>query len=173
MRLLDSSRKTTLARLFLPEDRWLVQSPKWTVGDKVCLAGHYTGTAFDGADTVPYNGVAVAIQYWAVHLCRNVRFTVFDGDRFSYKGAKEQIAKWVPQCYCALIDDHSSGGAVAAARRAARGTTQNTTWVKGRTTKAERFYETFDQDHRILLEATDKPETSRMLIERALLGRRP
>jgi len=46
-----------------------------------------------------------------------------------------------------------------ARRRAKRGTDQNTTWVRGRETKAARFFKSFPEEHRIAFDVTQaKPE---------------
>jgi hypothetical protein len=126
--------KTSLARRLLQPDSYLVAKPKWTVGETVCAAGHYTGDTFDGADTVPYNGVADALRYWDAHL-RSHALTMLDGDRFSHEGA---LAHFRP---AALIRGVylSAPAEIAVARRAARGSNQNATWLKGRQTKAANF----------------------------------
>jgi hypothetical protein len=79
--------KTTLVREgLLEDDMELVGPPKWTVGQAVAAAGHYSGGKFDGADTVPYNGAAAALDYWATRL-HTFPLTIFDGDRFSNDNA--------------------------------------------------------------------------------------
>jgi hypothetical protein len=142
--------KTTLVRRILESDSYLIQKPKWTVGPTVCAAGHYNGGAFDGADTVPYNGVQEALTFWSAEL-KNQLLTIFDGDRFSNAGTVTALKTGVPELdvRCALL---AADPDVSAARRARRGSHQNVAWVKGRRTKALRFAKTFDK--LLVLDAT-------------------
>lgn len=126
--------KTTAARLLIGPIATRVATPKWTCGDGVVAAGHYTGATFDGADTVPYNGAAAALAYWDAHF-HDVERTIFDGDRFS-NATTLAWAQTRGELFCALLDAPSTQ---LAARRAARGSTQNPAWMKGRATKATRF----------------------------------
>lgn len=134
--------KTTLIRELLEPDSYFVQKPKWTVGPgkRVCAAGHYMGSTFDGADTVPYNGVDAALAYWDSEL-RAHQLTIFDGDRFSHRGVVARFQRGSQhelRCLHLTAPDE-----VLAARREARGSHQNPTWLKGRVTKARRFAEEF------------------------------
>lgn len=132
--------KTTLAReLLRPEEGLRINpKPKWTIGAQACAAGHYTGGTFDGADTVPYNGVDAAIEFWRARLI-DYPLTVLDGDRFSDQKAFGRFAVHVDRP-CAI---HLTLPAeVGFERRLARGTVQNAAWVKGRVTKSARFAET-------------------------------
>jgi hypothetical protein len=142
--------KTTLVRRLLEPDSYLVQRPKWTVGATVCAAGHYTGDKFDGADTVPYNGVLEALTFWSAEL-KDKRLTIFDGDRFSNASAVSALRSASPglDARCVLI---AADPDVVAARRVARGSNQNAAWVKGRRTKSLRFAHTFEK--RLILDAT-------------------
>jgi ribose 1,5-bisphosphokinase PhnN len=147
--------KTTLARVLIGKDPWLVQKPKWTVNHAICAAGHYSGGTFDGADTVGYNGVKEALVYWQAHLLtartpHPIRFTVFDGDRFSHQDALSFVRERSERTGVVYMD---ADAATLAARRAARGSTQNETWMKGRATKSERFAELFDPKDRLDLKA--------------------
>jgi ribose 1,5-bisphosphokinase PhnN len=126
--------KTTVARLLLGTPTTLVEKPKWTLGQNLVAAGHYTGATFDGADTVPYNGVAAALAHWEAHFA-HVGCTLFDGDRFS-NATVLQWARNKGALHCVLL---TAPPAVLAARRSARGSTQNAAWMKGRETKAARF----------------------------------
>ncbi len=144
--------KTTLVREILSGSRLeLIAKPKWTLaGSDACAAGHYMGAPFDGADTIPYNGAA-AFDYWQEHL--SVRaLTILDGDRFSNSTA---LAWWVDVgvrvCCARLVLLESE----AQARRDARGSAQNPSWVKGRTTKAARFADKLDCSR--TFDATCKP----------------
>ena len=150
--------KTTLVRKLLePERSWglyLNEKPKWTISGRVCAAGWYSNQKFDGADTVPYNGVDPAISYWAKHLEPKADLTIFDGDRFSHFGAVDRIALAVPRVAVAFLE---APGRVGRTRRLQRGSTQSLAWIKGRITKARRFYDGFPGD-RLCLDATDSVE---------------
>jgi energy-coupling factor transporter ATP-binding protein EcfA2 len=115
----------------------LVQKPKWTLVPSagIYAAGHYTGATFDGADTVPYNGVDACLAYWEERVVPSGGLTIFDGDRFSHDGALERVAR---SARVQVIRLEIDPGALAA-RRAARGAVQNAAWVRGRETKARRF----------------------------------
>lgn len=142
--------KTTMIRtlLELPEaiarmEAYLVEKPKWTVGRNWCAAGHYTGATFDGADMVPYNGAAAALDFWESRLRLDRPLTVFDGDRFSNAGVLERVGKRVDQVRVVLV---RTSPADLERRRAARGSNQNAAWARGRATKAERFAELVTAD---------------------------
>jgi hypothetical protein len=110
--------------------------PKWTVGATVCAAGHYTGETFDGADTVPYNGVAAALDYWDEKLRPKMALTIFDGDRFSNGPT---LARLRTLSKDPLLVHMVAPQEMLDARRNARGSTQNPSWAKGRETKAKNF----------------------------------
>lgn len=120
----------------------LVPSPKWTLCPPLAMVGHYTSAGFDGGDTVPYNGAAAALDYWRDTLLPDARLraTVFDGDRFSSASVLERVQALAQQhgltLACVLL---TADAAALAARRAARSSTQNPAWMKGRATKAQRF----------------------------------
>ena len=141
--------KTTLVRELLEPNRALIESPKWTVGPTVCAAGHYVGGKFDGADTVPYNGVQTALQFWEQRLASR-RVTILDGDRFSFAGAREFFAERGVRDTCLYLD--AASGTIQA-RREQRGTAQNATWVKGRVSKAANFATGFVEDRLLRLDA--------------------
>jgi adenylate kinase family enzyme len=128
--------KTTLARTLLGEQLSIIEKPKWTIGNNACAAGHYTGQTFDGADTVPYNGVNDALEYWKQNLT-HLALTILDGDRFSNLSTLDYFLKWgyahVKAIHLSCSDDELSR------RRVARGSNQNATWIKGRVTKAKNF----------------------------------
>ena len=140
--------KTTLVRkMFNGGETMLIEKPKWTVslGEKVVvLAGHYKGETFDGADTVPYNGVEDALEYWHQNYNSMFDLTIFDGDRFSNQGVVDffkrifEHSNAKPRLACLLL----SGGPEIGMRRRAR-SQQDETWVKGRISKARNFFETF------------------------------
>jgi hypothetical protein len=139
--------KTTVVRTaWREEEKILITKPKWTVNKdrSWCAAGHYTGAAFDGADTVPYTGAMDALVLWESYLAPNARLTIFDGDRFSNGNCRDFVKLRGWQCVCLLIEDEAG----AAQRRVSRGTKQNETWIKGRRTKARRFFETFPEESR-------------------------
>lgn len=132
--------KTTATRLLLEPQRELIVKPKWTVGPKLVAAGHYNGATFDGADTVPYNGVTDCLKYWEENLM-DKEVTLLDGDRFSHAKTKlffESRAERV----CAVILKASPD--YLERRRKERGSNQNPTWLKGRVTKALRFFDLFE-----------------------------
>lgn len=150
--------KTTLAREFLEPEHKLNPKPKWTVGPTVVHAGHYTGAKFDGADTVPYNGANDALGFWREMLAKNAMLTVLDGDRFSNATALEFFKSYIfrPRLVCVHL---SLPDGVGGARRLARGSEQNETWVKGRVTKARNFFQGFPQDDRLQLDGQCSPRS--------------
>lgn len=142
--------KTTLVRALLGEKRTLIASPKWTLTDEYIAAGWYTGQPFDGADTVPYNGAAAALDFWQQKLLRRgAPVTILDGDRFSNATAlaffRQQAELARPpvsielRCLYASMNEASEES-----RRKSRGAEQNASWVKGRRTKALNFYTAFE-----------------------------
>jgi adenylate kinase family enzyme len=149
--------KTTLVREFLdPMEIYLVDTPKWTVAGNVQAAGHYGVGTHDGGDTVPYDGAARALDYWAVHLRPLERTTLFDGDRFSNEGCLAMIRA----CTRAAVVVHLHlPGAEAVRRRAQRGSTQAEAWVRGRVTKAARFADKFQGAARLDVDACQPPGT--------------
>ena len=163
--------KTTLARRFIPLLSRVHPSPKWTVGRGVVAAGHYTGGTFDGADTVPYNGVKVALTFWQATLALQANLTLLDGDRFSSAGVL-QFFRELPfgaslRCACAYL---ALPVEVAEARRQARGGGQNPAWVKGRQTKSLRFFEMFPEEARVSLDARMSSEALAVRLKSFLGG---
>jgi len=142
--------KTTLVRELLEHRSYFSVEPKWTMGmnGEVCAAGLYTGAKFDGADTVPYNGVQAALEFWADKL-KTFELTILDGDRFSYKKTVDFFRAQGADVRCLLLD---AGDALLAERRAARGTEQNETWVKGRVTKARNFFDELPDNAKVRFE---------------------
>lgn len=141
--------KTTLVRSMLEQPSTLISSPKWTVTPGLIAAGWYTGQTFDGADTVPYNGAAAALHFWQEKLRARAPRTILDGDRFSNATA---LAFFSAQADVALrcVRLHMSPEKELA-RRTERGTKQNETWVKGRSTKASNFAESFEPAARLTI----------------------
>lgn len=119
-------------------------NPKWTIGESRCFAGHYTGGKFDGADTVPYNGVQKALQFWETYLMKK-RLTVLDGDRFS----NEKVLKWFQARTSVSTVLLHCDEKVAQERRVKRGSAQNESWVRGRKTKSERFWSLCEEQYSI------------------------
>jgi hypothetical protein len=155
--------KTTFVRTLIGgvdrPDLYLIPKPKWTVCDDLCAAGHYTGSTFDGADTVPYNGVQEALTYWGTHLSKKP-LTILDGDRFSHAASVAFFRGKAKRAVLYLIAKEDT----LAARRKARGSTQDPTWMKGRATKAGRFADLFENAsyehmYRADLAADINPET--------------
>lgn len=140
--------KTTLVRRILAlQDpigaRYLTDKPKATIAPdgagnpELVLAGHYTGHTFDGADTVPYNGVGPWLEHWG-RAWRGAPLTILDGDRFSHEKAFNAFRN----CGASVLIAHLGASQESLlARRRARNSNQNPSWVKGRETKAARFVE--------------------------------
>jgi hypothetical protein len=136
--------------------------PKWTVGREVVAAGHYTGGAFDGADTVPYNGVSDALDLWDKSLSDR-RLTILDGDRFS----SSKVERWFRERGHPTIVAHLTASAeLLAARRLQRGSNQNAAWMKGRATKAERFARRFASPTTIVIDQSITSVEVARLIDR-------
>jgi hypothetical protein len=158
--------KTTLVRGLLELDRTvprIVDKPKWTTGPGWCAAGHYTRATFDGADTVGHAQVLETLRYWGKSLCVFHPLAVFDGDRFSYPKALSvvsAVAERTIGVFLELDDDE------LAARRAARGSSQDPSWAKGRLTKAVRFAEHMaDAGH--LVHSMDATAPTEQLVQAA------
>jgi|HubBroStandDraft_3_1064219.scaffolds.fasta_scaffold00013_35 GTPase SAR1 family protein len=147
--------KTALVRELIgfPET-YTIAKPKWTVSNDglVCAAGHYLGETFDGADMVPYNGAAVALEHWKRHITSQL--SIFDGDRFSNGNSLAYVRSVVDKVLCLHM---TAPADVLAARRVERGSNQNETWLKGRVTKAANFASTFDTAHLMVLTALQSP----------------
>lgn len=130
--------KTTLVRSILnaakPSKVVEVHKPKWTiVNDVLVLAGHYTGTTFDGADRVAYNGVNDALYYWFKSLSK-YPITIFDGDRFSHEKVWRAF-----EDHDRMVVHLKASNETLNARRQSRGSNQNEIWLKGRASKVENF----------------------------------
>lgn len=134
--------------------------PKWDeYGGVLALAGHYDGGKFDGADTMPISDIKPALDFWG-HSFKAMPLTIFDGDKFSNIGARDFIRGVAPEAElrCVLLTDDPKR---TAARRAARGSAQNETWVKGRITKSARFAAIFDaclNRHLATVDELDMPD---------------
>lgn len=144
--------KTTLARFLIEVGSALNEKPKWTIGKAICAAGHYTGDTFDGADTVPYNGVADALKWWDSALWDR-SLTVFDGDRFS----SESCLRWAAERGDVKVVHLVTSQPQLVERRALRGSNQNPAWAKGRDTKAARFAEKVPVDDLLRLDGSKSP----------------
>jgi hypothetical protein len=148
--------KTTLVREVLGRagaERHLIARPKWTTVGGLVAAGHYTGAAFDGADTVPYNGARAALDFWKQMLLNKATGTIFDGDRFSNVAVREYIGdKAIQRC---ILMTGSPG--FVQSRRDARGSKQDPTWLRGRATKALRFFQAFPVESRVMLDLEKTP----------------
>lgn len=154
--------KTTLARALLERTdpnlhRYTSTRPKWTivpglVVPRLVLAGHYVGGKFDGADTVPYNGVGEAIEDWGKKFALSP-LTVLDGDRFSHEKAMVAFVSLGARAKVALLDGPDT---LLFERRHKRGATQNAAWLKGRETKCRKFAKL---DGALFLDATEPTST--------------
>jgi hypothetical protein len=156
--------KTTLVRRLLNVRdpigaRYISEKPKATIapdgaGDpELVLAGHYTGATFDGADTVPYNGVGPWLEHWE-RVWRGAELTLLDGDRFSHEKAVAQFIGAGARVRIAHLDAPEE---LLVARRIARGSNQNPAWLKGRVTKARRFADELGGTSLIQLDGTREP----------------
>ncbi len=161
--------KTTLARAYLATHGsalWEHQSPKWTgfgrLNSTAAGAGWWRGTAFDGTDTLAISQIKPAMQYWAEQLL-GVQVAVLDGDKLSNAGAVEVAIRQDTRLVCCFI----GGPEEAEKRRFARGTIQNPKWVKGRQTKAFRFFESF-LGERVRISASTSLEDSLGQVIRAI-----
>ena len=133
--------KTTLVRGFLdPFNSYLVASPKWTVCGDVCAAGHYGGSTFDGADTIAFDGAMRTLDFWNASSFFGCRWTLLDGDRMSNAKCLAYV-DGVSAALCILI---TAEEAILEGRMKKRGSNQNRSWVRGRKTKSERFYSSFE-----------------------------
>lgn len=153
--------KTAVAReIFAALDplgsAFLLPKPKWTVATNIyAAAGHYTGATFDGADTVPYTGAMEALDALERSLAVwKPSLIVFDGDRFSYAAAEQRVRSFADT----RVAYFSAQDATLRARRAARGSQQNATWLAGRATKAVRFAQSFPTENRLSLNAEPSPK---------------
>jgi hypothetical protein len=146
--------KTTLVREFLHGRELRYEpSPKWTWSGDWNLAGHYKGDTFDGADQLSTNVMPI-LDVWEKKYLPMAKVSVFDGDRFSFKGALDRISALARARVLLLVAPPE----VAAARRKQRGSNQNEQWVKGRKTKSETFAFSFAEEDRLVLDATEAPE---------------
>lgn len=158
--------KTTLVRALVGGVPFsFVENPKWSLaGDRFALAGHYKGGTFDGADTVPYNGVEAALSYWDSNLRERFSVTIFDGDRFSHDTAREFVSSRA-SAFVVLL---AAPPEVVAGRRRERGSNQSASWVAGRKTKSTRFFESTPNSKAIRLDSTLPVETLRLQVESLL-----
>ena len=144
--------KTAALRSILPFYYDLHPNPKWTLSRGVALVGHYGSGTFDGGDTVPYNGGASAVNFWRQEVAPKIPLAIFDGDRFSHAGAMRAVecVEGVTAACVHLFCDETA----LAERRAARGNTQNASWMAGRVTKAKRFAGLFPVEHHLDLDTS-------------------
>jgi GTPase SAR1 family protein len=152
--------KSSLARALLGDlsKYSLHDKPKWTInqgtGPLIVAAGHYKGEKFDGADTVPYNGVKDALKYWKEYLYE-AELTILDGDRFSYKDTIEFFQRFTERTACILL----VGDEQEIRKRRESRSQQDETWVRGRRTKALNFSFLFP-DRRVIV-AVNEEQTFR------------
>tara|TARA_R100000329_G_scaffold151333_1_gene147041 strand:+ start:1890 stop:2519 length:630 start_codon:yes stop_codon:yes gene_type:complete len=166
-----ASGKTTLVRQFLyMKSNILINSPKITLSamkqslikdDKptkfpICAAGHYSGNKFDGADTIPISQIHKTIKYMVKNDFWDAEYTFLDGDKLASMKLRHFFSLF--ETVCIYLDISMETHIERAAKRKSK---QNLTWVKGRFTKARRFYETFPENKRLRLNA-DKMTTEEM-----------
>jgi hypothetical protein len=170
--------KTTLVRqlmydAFKPSVKKFTEppDPKWTtVDDEICAAGYYRGTAFDGADTIPYNGARAALEFWAKRYRDRFPLTILDGARFSTRPSLDAIRRLAPDH--AIAGVHLVGGAEARRdqRSAITGKVQRAEWVKGAATAARNFAQLIDATEISASHGTTHPNVAhrvRQLVESA------
>lgn len=155
--------KSTLVRALLGDlkNYTLHDKPKWTINQGtdtlIVAAGHYKGEKFDGGDTVPYNGVKDALQYWYENLSE-AELTILDGDRFSDYDSAEFFKRFVDRAACILL---TGNAAHVAARRELRSKQdpvsmirQTSQWALGRKTKSRNFALQFND--RVIIDTEGK-----------------
>lgn len=161
--------KTSLVRKFLGsnDNCYFTVKPKWTVtvDDKIVAAGHYVGGTFDGADTVPYNGVNQALQFWDLTFRSKASMTMFDGDRFSHAGVLTFFRERGSRVACVYL---KASDETLSERRAERGSKQNATWMKGRASKAKNFSTLFSKDELFEFDAGVAPSQLYAAVKAAL-----
>lgn len=162
--------KTTVIRPFLEGALTYIARPKWTIvgglSGSICAAGHYRGEPFDGADTLPIGDIKLALAYWEECL-RDRALTILDGDKLSTASALARVREAGAEVRCVHL---MASEEMVLARRAARGTKQDPTWVKGRKTKAMRFASMFrGGDERFELWADRSPADLTELVRGFLL----
>ncbi len=137
-----------------------VATPKWTLfptvpAGGIAAAGHWRGDKFDGSDTLPISQIKPAIDFW-VKALRGYRLTIIDGDKLSNRAANDVVRESGAQCRCVLLENPFT----AARQRLERGTLQNPSWVKGRRTKAHRFFDhEFDGGEKLSYNVAQTPLT--------------
>jgi hypothetical protein len=149
-------------------DKWataLVQSPKWTLSAPIALVGHYIKGGHDGGDTVPYDGAAECLTYMRDVLLQDHRLHgfVLDGDRFTTSTCR-QFTDGLPGIRVVCVHLQASD-ATLTARRTARGSTQNPTWMLGRNTKAARFADSFPDAVRLQTDEMRPDEVTQAIRE--------
>lgn len=137
--------KTTAARALLPHPMAPLDGPlKITIAGTGSMpwyaAGHYTGQAFDGADSVPISGIKPLLAWWATAQPGRM---LFDGDKFSTKAALDLVRAAGARVRCAHLVASTTIVQARRAQRASGGKLQNLAWVRGRATKAARFADLF------------------------------
>jgi hypothetical protein len=149
--------KTTLARELLGPIDGFYEKPKWTLAGVspiasgvgphgVAAAGHYKGTPFDGADTVPYSGAAECLETWRDLLAGRVQLTLFDGDRFSTGPTLDFFRSHAKghRLKCVHLGDPEVAERYRSNRELAHKLKpQAAAFVKGRRTKASNFADRF------------------------------
>jgi len=141
----------------------------WTTfGDECAAVGSWTGSKFDGGDTVPPSKILPALLVWRERLISR-KLVLFDGDKFANANAMKLVA--ASQCLkghafaeasrlvCVFLVGPASAAAGRAARVAAGAKPQNESWVKGRATKSARFAFAFEAFGDVVAINRDKGET--------------
>jgi hypothetical protein len=162
--------KTTLTSRLIDNwggQKYLSCSPKWTCGKGFAAAGHYRGDVFDGADSVPIQGINPLLASLRLAPRKLTELVVFDGDKFSTAKAVDTCKELHRRCVVILME----GQALAENRRKLRGTSQHPSWVKGRRTKASRFVSLFESHDTLRIDAALEPEKSVLLVASWLYDR--
>lgn len=159
--------KTTVVRELLGPTPSRNMKPKWSLvhrGIGIVAAGHYKGEAFDGADTVPYNGVADALDFWLDNYSGS-ELTIFDGDRFSHQKVVDFFKLRVPEHKLVCVQVLSARVELQRqARFAVTGKNQNATWLKGRATKVKNFFTAFPGERYELENVGSPAEVAKRLL---------
>src|SRR6185369_17585170 len=88
------------------------QTPKWTCFGVAAGAGHWRGTKFDGADTLPISQIKLALPFFVNVIPAEV--AILDGDKLASQSAVE----FATEVECRLMCFHFIGEQTARRQRA-------------------------------------------------------